>query len=236
MALPPNYMGLSGAGQPVPGSVLTSGAGKRRATTIWKSELDLGRLKRDTAADHDRVESLVPLMQPDLTEELYRSVLLRFYCFVHGWESWAAINVPHELRSLLLERQRSHLLEADLLYFGQQRPSLRYVFSGPRLPGNAAFLGAMYVIEGSTLGGQYIARHVEHTLGLSPGKGDAYFRGYGDRTGAMWREFQNTLEGVNDQETDVVIGAAKKMFSAFGEWMAHVEHTSSYKAELSGVN
>ena len=175
-------------------------------------------------------------MQPDLTEELYRSVLLRFYCFVHGWESWAAINVPQELRPLLLERQRSHLPEADLLYFDERRPSLQYVFSGPRLPGKAAFLGAMYVIEGSTLGGQYIARHVEHALGLSPGNGDAYFRGYDDKTGGMWREFQNTLEVLNDKEADAVTDAAKKMFSVFGEWMAHLEQTSSYKCERSGVN
>ena len=42
--------------------------------------MDLGRLKRDTAGDHNRVESLIPLMRSHLTEELYRSVLLRFYC------------------------------------------------------------------------------------------------------------------------------------------------------------
>lgn len=193
--------------------------------------MDIGRLKRDTAGDHDRVESLMPLMHPDLTEELYRSVLLRFYCFVHGWESWAAMNVPQELGPLLLERQRSHLLAADLLYFDDQRPRLQYVFSGSRLPGKAAFLGAMYVIEGSTLGGQYIARHVENALGLSPGNGDSYFRGYGDRTGFMWREFQKALEGVHEDDADVVIGAAKKMFSAFGEWMAHLEPPESYKSD-----
>jgi heme oxygenase len=198
--------------------------------------MDLERLKRVTAADHDRVESLIPLMQPDLTKELYLSVLLRFYCFVHGWESWAANNVPEELRPLLLERQRSHLLEADLLYFNEKRPSLQYVFPGLRFRGNAAFLGAMYVIEGSALGGQYIARHLEHALGLVPGKGDAYFRGYGDRTRGMWREFQNTLEQLNDKEADGVIDAAKKMFSAFGEWMAHLEQTSGYQSERSRVS
>jgi len=181
------------------------------------------------------VESLIPLMRSDLTEELYRSVLLRFYCFVHGWESWAASNVPQELSPLLLERQRSHLLAADLLYFDEQRPDLQYVFSGKKLPSKAAFLGAMYVIEGSTLGGQYIARHVEDALGLSPGIGDSYFRGYGDRTGAMWREVQHALEGVHEKDAEVVIGAAKKMFSDFGEWMAHLEPSASYKLERVGV-
>jgi heme oxygenase len=191
--------------------------------------MDLGRLKRDTAGDHNRVESLIPLMRPDLTEELYRSVLLRFYCFVHGWETWAAIHVPQELGALLLERQRSHLLAADLLHFDERRPNLQYVFSGSKLPSKAAFLGAMYVIEGSTLGGQYIARHVEGALGLSPGVGDSYFRGYGDRTGAMWREVQRALEEIREEDADVVIGAAKRMFSDFAEWMSHLEPAASYK-------
>jgi heme oxygenase len=197
--------------------------------------MDLGRLKRETAGDHNRVESLIPLMRPDLTEDLYRSVLLRFYCFVHGWESWAAINVPQELSLLLQERRRSHLLAADLLYFDEQQPNLQYVFSGTKLPSKAAFLGAMYVIEGSTLGGQYIARHVEYALGLAPGVGDSYFRGYGDRTGAMWREVQHALEGIHDKDADVVIGAAKKMFSEFGEWMVHLEPATSYQSDKAGV-
>ena len=172
-------------------------------------------------------------MHPDLTEEIYRSVLLRYYCFVHGWESWASINVPEELRPMLLERQRRHFLETDLRYFQEHLTSLRYVFSETSLPSKPVFLGAMYVIEGSALGGQYIARHVEHALGLAPGHGDAYFIGYGDRTGSMWREFQNTLKEVSDSDGDAVISAAKKMFSVFGEWMAHLEHTGSYEPKTS---
>jgi heme oxygenase len=128
------------------------------------------------------------------------------------------------------------LLEADLLFFDDQRPTLQYLFSGAKQPGKAVFLGAMYVIEGSTLGGQYIARHVEHALGLFPGNGDAYFRGFGDRTGSMWREFQDALEQVNDGDADIVINSAKKMFSMFGEWMAHLEQTSGYKPDPTGGN
>lgn len=137
---------------------------------------------------------------------------------------------------MLLERQRSHFLKTDLRFFQEHLTSLQYVFSGTSLPSKAAFLGAMYVIEGSALGGQYIARHVELALGLVPGHGDAYFIGYGDRTGPMWREFQSTLEEVSDKDGDAVISAAKKMFSVFGEWMAHLEHTGSYEPKNPEVD
>ena len=48
---------------------------------------------------------------------------------------------------------------------------------------DATLLGAMYVMEGSTLGGQLIARHVELVLGLTAGQGNAHFRGHNERTG-----------------------------------------------------
>ena len=81
-------------------------------------------------------------------------------------------------------------------------------------------LGAMYVIEGSTLGGQLIGRHVERVLGLTAGQGNAYFRGHNERTGQLWKEFCDALRTkVPDRETDTVIAAAKTMFGVFWSWM-----------------
>ncbi len=56
----------------------------------------------------------------------------------------------------------------------------------PSLGGVAAGLGALYVVEGATLGGRVIARHLARSLALGPADGAAFFAGYGDRTGAMW--------------------------------------------------
>jgi heme oxygenase len=85
-------------------------------------------------------------------------------------------------------RQRRPLLELDLEWFGvaeknDGRPMLPEMNSLPGL------LGTMYVMEGSTLGGQLIARHVEVALHLGDGQGSSYFRGHGSQTGPMWKEF-----------------------------------------------
>jgi heme oxygenase len=75
-------------------------------------------------------------------------------------------------------------------------------------------------MEGSTLGGQLIARHVELVLGLTAGQGNAYFRGHNERTGQLWKEFCDALRTkVPDGETAAVIAAAKAMFGVFGAWM-----------------
>ncbi|MGI4830067.1 MAG: biliverdin-producing heme oxygenase [Janthinobacterium lividum] len=81
---------------------------------------------------------------------------------------------------------------------------------------DAAFLGAFYVLEGSTLGGRFIAQHVETTLGISPGQGDAYFRGHGEHTGAMWREVTEAIARLPEQDAEITIAAAKRTFQAFG--------------------
>jgi hypothetical protein len=45
-----------------------------------------------------------------LTRELYRAMLLRYYCFVHGWEFWAgsARNTSSRLPSDGAGRLSSH--------------------------------------------------------------------------------------------------------------------------------
>ena len=183
--------------------------------------MDLNRLRKETAADHDRTEAAVPLMADALTRDEYADVLTRMYGFIRGWEVWAGEHAPGDLRPLLWERQRSGLLCRDLGSLG--RPLPEAVAWMPDAAGQpvtrSAFLGRMYVVEGSTLGGQYIAAHVEKTLGFVRGKGNSYFAGYGARTGSMWNEVKQLLVQVPEAESGELIAAARQMFAAFEQWM-----------------
>lgn len=111
------------------------------------------------------------------------------------------------------------MLEADLAWFGVspilgERPAM------PRLDTTGRLLGAMYVLEGSALGGLVIARHLERVLALNPGQGNAYFRGFGERTGAIWIEFCEVLQrSVAEEETETAALAAREMFLVFEAWM-----------------
>ena len=181
--------------------------------------MDLEQLRRVTLPDHNAVEQSVPLMDEGLDLDTYVSCLLKLHGIIAAWEDWAALNAPAWIQPLMAGRRRGHLLMLDLTWFGaddsgEVRPPL------PEMRDAATLLGAMYVIEGSTLGGQLIARHVERVLGLTPGQGNAYFRGHNERTGQLWKGFCDVLRTkVPDSETDAVITAAKAMFGAFGAWM-----------------
>ncbi|HEY0760400.1 MAG TPA: biliverdin-producing heme oxygenase [Acidisarcina sp.] len=200
--------------------------------------MDIQLLREATAADHTSVEDSVPLMGADLTLDTYLSVMRRMYGIVVAWEEYAAARAPSWMQPMLAERSRRQLLEEDLRFFGVQpgRQLTGGVPAGPAdvalpglaLPGLALagfetesqLLGAMYVMEGSRLGGLHIARHVESVLGLTPGRGDSYFRGRAEGTGAMWKEFLDVLRTrVPEAQADQAIFAARAMFRAFGEWM-----------------
>ena len=181
--------------------------------------MDIQRLRQETQTDHQGVEGAVPLMHEGLTTEQYVRVLKQIYGVVAAWEERAAETGPQWLQPALFARRRARLLESDLAWFGvterdESRPTL------PEMNDLPGLLGAMYVMEGSTLGGQYIARHVATALQLSEGQGNSYFRGSGDQTGSMWKEFCEMLKlRIPDEQTDAVVVSAKAMFRTFGMWM-----------------
>ena len=181
--------------------------------------LDLGRLRRETAAEHAAVEESMPLMESSLTRGEYVQCLRRMYGIVAAWEEVATAQAPPWLRAMLVARQRRYLLDRDLDWFGVTEREHDHA-ALPAMDSLASLLGTMYVMEGSTLGGQLIARHVGSVLELEPGRGDAFFRGHGPATGAMWREFCEVLRTkVADEESAAMIRAAQSMFWAYGKWM-----------------
>lgn len=180
--------------------------------------MNLKFLKQQTSAEHDHVETSLRVMEDALTESGYVETLRRLYGFVRGWERWASQSPSIVLQRLLNERQRSELLLRDLRHFAAE--PYESMYPGPNFSASseAHVLGGLYVMEGSTLGGQLIARHVEARLLLSPGVGDAFFRGYGDATGSMWQEVKEALTAVPEDQSETVILAAKHLFADFASW------------------
>jgi heme oxygenase len=157
-------------------------------------------------------------MSQDLSLLGYASCLSRLYGIVAAWEEQAHEAAPDWLRESLSLRERRFMLASDLALLGEPLPCERAVL--PSIVDIDCLLGAMYVMEGSTLGGQLIARHVEKVLGFKSGCGDAYFLGHGDQTGRMWKEFCSVLETrVSEDRTESLILGTKAMFATFGAWM-----------------
>ena len=180
--------------------------------------MDINSLKLQTSVEHDRVENSMRVMDRHLDLKTYVHVLQSLYGFVLGWEQWAARSTSTTVQTLLCGRQRSKLLGEDLRFFSSDPFSGTYAGPDLLVSSQSHVLGGLYVMEGSTLGGQYIARHVEGILALTPGSGDSFFRGYGDATSRMWREVKEALTDLPDTETEDVICAARKLFQDCAQW------------------
>ena len=79
-----------------------------------------------------------------------------------------------------------------------------------------ALLGPLYVLEGSTNGGKFLARVLERSLQIEDRAGLAYMDPYGDRQPEMWAEFKrlaDQLELTPDQRVSVT-EAARDTFRA----------------------
>lgn len=121
----------------------------------------------------------------------YARVLQVFHAFLSAWEPAVAAVLPPARGAWLQARSRRRFLQQDLQVLGTPLPQPTAHL--PPLPNAAAGWGSAYVMEGSALGGQVITRNLAQA-GLHSGNGAAYFHGWGEATGPMWREFRGVLE------------------------------------------
>jgi heme oxygenase len=193
------------------------------AAFTQNERVDISLLRSATAADHASVEGSMPLIDDGLTPDTYVAILSRLASIVAAWEVWVAASPDRPPTAFIAERNRFPLILLDLEELGVDNLAVEKC-ELPPLKNYAQLMGAMYVMEGSRLGGQLIARHVEKVLALKKGQGTSYFRGFDERTGRMWSEFVDHLrQQIPDSDTEEVIIGAKAMFGTFGAWMTPAE-------------
>jgi heme oxygenase (biliverdin-IX-beta and delta-forming) len=182
----------------------------------------LHRLRTATAADHERVEATLDLLDPALD----RARLARAMTALHGfWAAaeaglarWAARHPDDADRLDWSRRRRAHLYEADLRALAAppspRRPAL------PDVVDTDGALGRMYVLEGATLGGTFIDRHLS-TLPALTGVRLQAFSPYGERTGAMWHAYRGATRAHVAASGDAgrVVDAACDTFATLADWV-----------------
>ena len=181
------------------------------------------KLRGATRLAHARVEASLPLMAPSLTTATYVRVLEAFHGFYAPLEprlSRAA--AEHGVAIALGDRGKVALLVADLTALGKsvaEVDALPRCADLPRVTSASQAIGVLYVLEGATLGGRVILRHLGAALGLDAAGGAAFFSGYGDGTGAMWTRFSRHVDAASAIDTDVAIGAAIETFETLTVWL-----------------
>lgn len=184
----------------------------------------LDDLRKTTREIHEEMESRLPLGRADLSREVYRELVLRFHGFLVPLER-EILKCPEVSGPVFdyVERLKQPALEADLVALDlSDRAALAGTADLPKLETVEDVYGCLYVIEGSTLGGQVISRSLREHLGIHPENGGAYFSGYGPLTGPRWKEFLARLAAVAEREgvdQKAITRSAVETFQSMNRWL-----------------
>ena len=178
------------------------------------------RLKSGTEQQHREIEAAIDPIKKFCSLDAYKSHVLKTWAFYQTLEA-ALVDIDWSVAGFDFgPRRKTPLLEQDLLFLDVPlTASKEKKRSFDRANLDFAF-GCMYVLEGATLGGQVISRHLAK-LGIGPENGGLFFNGYGVRTGEMWKSFQTSATNycVAEDQIERAVMGARATFTSFAESM-----------------
>jgi heme oxygenase len=175
------------------------------------------RLRHSTIDAHKRIDRhplLRPLLDRSLTMPQYVLVLRTFDHFYRSFMPALADSAARHGQGFDVIDRRPWLRDdmTALACGAATFPDI--VWDIPAVSTTEGHIGRLYVIEGSLLGGQYIARNLRLTLGLTPDHGARFFNGAGADTEHRWNRFLTYAEtNCYCGREAAALDAAQAMFS-----------------------
>ncbi|WP_316829299.1 biliverdin-producing heme oxygenase [Pedobacter aquatilis] len=158
-------------------------------------------LRTETVEKHKELESLMfvnEIMNNTLSIENYKKLLTVNYIIHQKLENKLANMLDTNIAEQLEMNTRFKLaaLEEDLAYWkidSLSLPGLDFELFVPE-KNTAAVLGALYVLEGATLGGNVIKKHILANPNFTNHEDGLHYYGvYGEKLGAKWKTFVSVL-------------------------------------------
>ncbi len=182
----------------------------------------LSRLRAETRAAHEALEADLDIFR-HLASDPGRRRLTRLF---HGLHAGAEAVLAPWLAAVpgldYERRRRGPVLDRDLAHFGEPAPAPCPM---PKPASRAEALGLLYVLEGSTLGGQVIRKRLQRqgqTL-----DGVSFLDPYGAETGPRWKSFLEVLGRECPSERPETARAAARGglagFTAARHWLCREE-------------
>lgn len=172
-------------------------------------------IKEATKAAHLNLEKkVIEKLKAIRSNADYADFLKYFYTYFSQVEQAIAPYITEQLLPDYKDRRNSSYLKNDIEELGShtgETPSITL----PVIENQLQALGALYVMEGSIMGGSIIIKMLEKG-GIT--KGISFFSGYGEATGQKWGVFVGTMnqQATTPEEEEIAIQAANEAFTCFG--------------------
>lgn len=133
------------------------------------------KLKEHTKAAHLELEkSLVKKIKSIRHTDDYLEILVHFYRFFTPLEAAIFSQIDTALPDAA-QRRKSKWIVEDIQFFAPSHPPISGSPVIPEIDNPPKAIGALYVMEGSTLGGQVICKMIAKQLALLNGQGLRFF-------------------------------------------------------------
>ena len=177
------------------------------------------QVKALTSSAHQALEKyLVKIIRQISSAEDYKRLLLLFYGYYKPVENLIEANLVNS-STVPLHIRKSEQLLADISEIDLQEDLIPLAKSLPVLQTNTQALAALYVLEGSTLGGKYILQMVRKNTDLPEGTADSFLSGHGIQTEVNWKCFTDFLnEEIIPGEEQTFIQTVNDTFGQFYNW------------------
>ncbi|WP_270090563.1 biliverdin-producing heme oxygenase [Sphingobacterium sp. SYP-B4668] len=173
-------------------------------------------IKENTTSAHQKLEgTVVRQLKAIRSNADYAEVLKNFYIYFHTVEQAIAPFMTAEVLPDYTERRNSSHIKQDILSLGGSIDNLPEAVA-PTVNNTLEALSALYVLEGSIMGGPYIVQML-NKYGIT--EGTSFFSGYGANTREMWHAFTTVLNqhGEDSSTHARAIDVANETFSRFGD-------------------
>ncbi|MFI2741878.1 biliverdin-producing heme oxygenase [Zhouia sp. PK063] len=185
----------------------------------------LQRLRAETAQQHEETEAenlASKIIDHSISLAEYKVLILQNYVTYMALENVITPVLQEHLltdESQFLSHEKSEQLALDLkvLHMGSNYPTQELQL--PQINNLAQALGALYVIEGSMLGGMMIGEHLPKCEALKEITAFHFFTKDKKEVAERWRNFCSMIrsENLSDKEIEEVIESAKNTFAFFSQ-------------------
>ena len=179
------------------------------------------RIKAATKNGHQNLEKQVVYRLKAIENNSdYADLLKFFFSYFETLEQQIANNIPASLESYFSVRRSAKDIAKDIAVLGADLADLPQAFL-PVIENKNQAIGALYVLEGATLGGQVLRREMAQRLDLDADNGGAFLNVYGAETGRRWKDFLDYLGRLplDAPAKERAVNAARSTFSCFEQWL-----------------
>ncbi|WP_341225518.1 biliverdin-producing heme oxygenase [uncultured Arcticibacterium sp.] len=180
------------------------------------------QLKKDTLEEHQNLEGMIVrrLKQLENKADLAK-VLKSFYGFYNPLETAIEKFIFKSSLPDMETRRKSSWLLQDLQNLEVNNEELPLCDDITTISNKSQALGAMYVLEGSTLGGEHINKMLQKQLNLNDEAVLTFFSSYKENTYKKWAIFLKFLENQTNskEEQQLAIQSANETFTKFHKWL-----------------